>query len=104
MATTDSFIQYVCEQLKGAGVIRSRKMFGEYMVYVDDLPVVLVCNDIVYVKMHDCIEDLMKDAQTGVPYDGAKSHYILDIDDKDFSCTVVKLLKEVTPMPKKKKK
>ena len=44
MATTINFINYVCEQLKGVGVIRYRKMFGEYMVYVNDKPIIIVCD------------------------------------------------------------
>ena len=36
MATTKDYIEYVCERLHGAGGLRYRKMFGEYMVYVND--------------------------------------------------------------------
>ena len=43
MATTKDYIEYVCERLHGAGGLRYRKMFGEYMVYVNDKPVLLVC-------------------------------------------------------------
>lgn len=32
MATTESYINYVCEELNGIGSIRYKKMFGEYMV------------------------------------------------------------------------
>ena len=35
MATTPDFVEFVCEQISGAGDIRYRKMFGEYMVYVN---------------------------------------------------------------------
>ena len=38
MATTKDYIEYVCERLHGAGGLRYRKMFGEYMVYVNDKP------------------------------------------------------------------
>ncbi len=42
MATSEEFIYYVCEQLKGIGTIRYKKMFGEYMVYINEKPIVLV--------------------------------------------------------------
>ena len=42
MSSSLDFVNYVCEQLEGVGAIRSRKMFGEYMVYVNDKPVVMV--------------------------------------------------------------
>lgn len=104
MATSVSFIQYVCEQLNGIGSIRYRKMFGEYMVYVNDKPVVIVCNDTAYVKMLEEIQEIMKDSKTGYPYEGAKEHYILDIDDSSFSKIVVSKIEEVTTLPKKRKK
>ena len=103
MATSVSFIQYVCEQLNGIGNIRYRKMFGEYMVYVNEKPVVIVCDDTAYVKKLEIIQEMMKDSETGYPYDGAKEHYILDIDDSNFSKMVVGKIEEVTPLPKKKK-
>ena len=51
MATTKDYIEYVCERLHGAGGLRYRKMFGEYMVYVNDKPVLLVCDNTVFVKI-----------------------------------------------------
>lgn len=103
MATSVSFIQYVCEQLNGIGSIRYRKMFGEYMVYVNDKPVIIVCDGIAYIKMIEDIKEIMKDSETGYPYEGAKEHYILDIDDSNFSKMVISKVEEVTPLPKKKK-
>lgn len=103
MATTLSYINYVCEQLEGVGEIRYRKMFGEYMVYVDDKPVVIVCDNTAYVKKLDVISEMMKDASFGYPYEGAKEHYILNIDDALFSQRVIKEVASVTKLPRKKK-
>lgn len=103
MATSQSYINYICEQLEGIGEIRYRKMFGEYMIYVNDKPVITVCDDTAYIKKLDCIESLMKESNVGCPYEGAKEHYILDIDEKEFSRMVVSKVEEVTPLPKKKK-
>ena len=33
MATTQEYIEYVCEQIEGFENIRYRKMFGEYIVF-----------------------------------------------------------------------
>ncbi len=103
MATTKDFIEYVCEQISGAGTVRYRKMFGDYMVYVNDKPILLVCDNIVYVKRLDCIADKMKNAETGIPYPGAKEHFILDIDNMALSKDIVCILEPVTPLPKPKK-
>lgn len=104
MATTKDYIEYVCEQIDGVGAVRYRKMFGEYMVYVNDKPLLLVCDNTVYVKMLDCISEKMKDAEKGFPYNGAKEHYILDIDDSGFSKAIAAILEPVILLPKPKKK
>ena len=104
MASTAEYISYVCEQISGAGAVQSRKMFGEYMVYVNGKPLLLVCDNTVFVKMHESIADLMKNSVTGTPYTGAKEHYVLDIDNTDFAKQVIQILEPLTPLPKPKKK
>lgn len=104
MATTESYIKFVCEQIEGVGVIRYKKMFGEYMVYVNDKPILLVCDNTVYVKKLPEIEELMSDAECGVPYDSAKEHYILDIENRELTAKAVEILERITPVPKKKAK
>lgn len=104
MATSIDYIEYVCEQIKGIGEVRYKKMFGEYMVYVNDKPVIIVCDNVPFVKKLDCIENLMKNSDTGYPYNGAKEHYVLDIDNSDFCKKVVAEMEKVTPLPKPRKK
>lgn len=103
MASSLDFTNYICEQLEGVGALRHRKMFGEYMVYVNDKPVVLICDDTVFVKMLPCLEPLLGNNPTGHPYDGAREHYILDPDDRDVLRRAAALAEEGTPLPKKKK-
>ena len=104
MATSVDFIEYVCSQIEGAGAVRYKKMFGEYMVYVNDKPILLVCDNTVFVKMLPCIAALMQGADKGYPYDGAKEHYILDIDNMVFAKEVAAVLEPVTQVPKTRKK
>ncbi|MPW26737.1 transcriptional regulator [Alkalibaculum sp. M08DMB] len=104
MATSVEYMEYICDQIRGIGDIRYKKMFGEYMLYVNDKPILLVCDSTVYVKCLDCIAEQMKNEQTGIPYTGSKAHYILDIDNKDFSKDVILSLEKVIPLPKPRKK
>ena len=104
MASSQEYINFVCSQLHGVGVLRTRKMFGDWCIYVDEKPVLLVCDEQCYVKKHEAIAELMLDAQVGFPYDGAKEHYILDIEHRDIAVAVVTRLAEVLPYPKPKKK
>jgi TfoX/Sxy family transcriptional regulator of competence genes len=104
MATSVDYILYVCEQIRGVGEIRYKKMFGEYMIYVKDKPILLVCDHTVYVKQLDAIKAYMQEAEVGYPYQGAKEHYILDIEDPEHAKAVITILEEITPLPKPKKK
>lgn len=102
MASSLDFVNYVCEQISGVGEITFKKMFGEYMVYVNAKPILLVCDNTVFVKMTDCIKDEMKNAEAGAPYSGAKPHYILDIGNADLCRQIIMKLEAVTPVPIKK--
>lgn len=104
MATSADYIAFVCDQIVGVGEIRYKKMFGEYMVYVNEKPILLVCDNTVYVKKLQEIEELMKNAPCGAPYDGAKEHYILDIEDTVQCKKVIEVLEKTIPLPQKKKK
>jgi TfoX/Sxy family transcriptional regulator of competence genes len=104
MSSSLDFIEYVCAQIKGTGVVHYRKMFGEYMIYVNAKPILLVCDNTVYIKMRDEIKEEMADAEIGNPYDGAKPHYILDIDDRELAGKVISMLEPITPLPKSKKR
>ena len=103
MACTTDYIDFVCSQLNGMGIIRSKKMFGDWLIYIDVKPVILACDNICYVKKLPVIAELMADADTGFPYDGAKEHYILDIEHSDKAIEIVETLLPMVPYPKKRK-
>ncbi len=73
MATSMDFLTYVSEKITVPGEKRYKKMFGEYMVYIDDKPVILICDNNVFVKILPEIAAFLKEAETGFPYDGAKA-------------------------------
>ena len=104
MATSQDFIEYVCEQIQNKGTIRYKKMFGEYMVYVNEKPILLVCDNTVFVKMVAEIKGLMSESDTGKPYENAKEHYILDIDNRELTEDVIVILESITLVPRPKKK
>lgn len=104
MASSQDFVSYVCEQLEGVGSLRARKMFGEYMIYVNEKPVLMVCDNMVYVKVLPCLAELLSDHPAAPPYPGAKEHYILDPDERDKLRQAAMLAEGVTPLPKKRTK
>ena len=105
MATSEAYIQYVCDQAAGAGALRYRKMFREYMVYVNEKPLLTtVCDDTVYVKRLPELAEELADAQTGAPYEGAKEHYILDVDDREKLLRVLAILEPLIPVPQPRRR
>ncbi len=104
MATSKEYMEYVCEQLRDIDGVTYKKMFGEYMVYVHEKPVLLVCDNTVLVKEVPELAELMRDAPEGYPYDGAKLHYLLDIEDRELTSRVIAILEPITPLPRRRKK
>jgi TfoX/Sxy family transcriptional regulator of competence genes len=104
MACTLDFIEFVCQQIAPAGEIRYRKMFGDYVIYANEKPVIVACDNLAYVKKHPAIAQLMAEAECGHPYEGAREHYILDVSRAQHAIEVVVALEAVLPFPKKKTK
>ena len=104
MATSLDYIEYVCEQILGNYSVRYKKMFGEYIVYVNDKPILLVCDNCVYVKILPELGALMSDAERAIPYEGTKEHYILDMENSEKVRAVIEVLERITPLPKSKAK
>lgn len=104
MATRVELVEFICSRLQKLGIVRYRKMFGDYMVYLNEKPVILVCDNIAYVKKHPGIAGIMENAETGIPYNGAKEHYILDVDHEDSLLKVVGALEKILPYPGEKKR
>ena len=104
MSCTTDFIEFICTTLTPLGNVRSRKMMGDYVIYVNEKPVITACDNIAYVKKLPCIADLMTDAECGCPYEGAKEAYILDFSDTRKVRKVIGILWDNLPFPKSKKK
>lgn len=102
MASNIEFIEFISSQLEGLGCVRYRKMFGDYMIYLDEKPIILVCDNIAYIKRLPELSDFMADAESGIPYEGAKEHYILDVDHKTVLQEVVSRLWKYLPYPSQK--
>lgn len=104
MASSIEFVTFVCAQADGPWAVRPRKMFGDWMIYINDKPLLLVCDNVVYIKKLDCVQALLISADCGVPYAGAKEHYILDIDDALLTRAVITVFEPAVPLPRSRRK
>lgn len=107
MATKQSTIDYILDQLASAGDVSARKMFGEYALYCDGKVVGLVCDDTLYVKITDKGKEFVgKYYEEGYAYKGAKVSMKIDedhIDDREWLTELIEITASHLPMPKKKK-
>lgn len=46
----------------------------------------------------------MRDTLCGCPYEGAKEHYVLDVEDHELTEQVLRAAEAATPLPKPRKK
>ena len=90
---TSEYIDFVCSQLKGAGdIIMKKQMSDDWCIYINGKPIILAFDNLSYVRMSPAIDNMMASAWTGYPYDGAKEHYVLDIEHRDKAMEVVHAL------------
>ena len=104
MATSADTIAFIVEQLAGAGAVSTRKMFGEYAVYLDGKVVALVCDDSLFVKPTPGALALLEAPAMGPPYPGAKPHILADglLDEPDALVALVLAVARDVPPPKPK--
>ncbi len=105
MATSQSTVDYIVDQLAPLGVV-ARKMFGEYALYVEGKVVALVCNDILYVKITEPGKMFVgKEYLEGFPYPGAKAAIRVapeQLEDDEWLSELIQITAENLPLPKQK--
>lgn len=72
MATALDYVEFVAENIKNSGIVRYRKMFGEYCLYCDEKVVALICDNKFFVKPTNGGRDLIGEDTEGFAYHGAK--------------------------------
>lgn len=105
MASDLEYVQFVCEQMSGAGEIVYKKMFGDYGIYCNGKIFGLICDNQVFLKPTNAGKSLMPSAQEAPPYTGAKPYLVLEeLDDRAFLTELITRSCAELPMPKPKKR
>jgi TfoX/Sxy family transcriptional regulator of competence genes len=105
LASQQSTVDFIVEQISGAGAISARKMFGEYAIYCDGKMVALVCDENLYVKPTSAGRALAEGCGEGSPYPGAKPHLLIDgdrWDDGEWLAALIRVSAAELPVPAKK--
>ncbi|NOY70477.1 MAG: TfoX/Sxy family protein [Deltaproteobacteria bacterium] len=106
MASDLSFVEFVVEQIQNAGVIRYRKMFGEYALYCNDKVVALMCDNQLFVKPTKAGKLFIGEIVEKPPYKGAKPSFLIEdqIENRDWISNLISITEEELPTPKPKPK
>ena len=105
MATTQDTVDFLLDQLGGAGEVTVKKMFGEYCLYYDGKPIGAVCDDQLYLKPTAAGRGMIANVVEGSPYPGAKPHLLVTPDqweDAEWLRGLVQATAQELPLPKPK--
>lgn len=107
MASHQAFVDYVTEQLRAAGEIRARSMFGEYGLYCGGCFFAVVCDDQLFVKRTPQGEAAFPQLPKAPPYPGAKASLLVeDVEDRDLLLRLTQItcaaLSSHPPTPRRK--
>jgi DNA transformation protein and related proteins len=106
MATAQSTVDFLTDQMSEAGDVRSRKMFGEYTIYCNEKVVALVCDDQLYVKPTEAGRAFVGSVTEAPPYPGSKNFYWIDEsqwEDRQWLSELIAKTEKEVPAPKKKR-
>ena len=104
MASSKEYLEYVLEQLAGAGDVSYRAMMGEYIIYYRGKVVGGIYDDRFLVKPVKSAIAMMPDAQREIPYEGAKEMLLVDdVENREFLRDLLEAMYDELPAPKKKK-
>ncbi|MCI9444753.1 MAG: TfoX/Sxy family protein [Oscillospiraceae bacterium] len=101
MASSMSYVEFIMEQMSGAGAITCRRMFGEYGLYCDGTYFGAVCNDRALVKITPAGEALLPDCPRGIPYEGGGEMFLPDAEDRETLAELVRVTCAALPGKKK---
>lgn len=108
MATKQSTVDFIIEQLSMLRSVRARKMFGEYALYCDEKVVGLICDDRLFVKKTEQGEKLIQGRYEEAPaYPGAKLSMLVGedvLEDRELLTELIRQTADAVALPKRKRK
>ena len=105
MATDQEFMEFLADQMAGAGDVSYRKMFGEYAVYCGGKVVALVCDNQLFVKPTAAGRAYVGTPVEAPAYPGAKNSFLIEdaFEDREWISELIRITAKDLPAPKPKK-
>ncbi|MDF3064684.1 MAG: TfoX protein [Polyangiaceae bacterium] len=105
MASKQSNVDFVLEQMAGAGPVSARKMFGEYALYCREKIIALFCDDQLFVKPTEEGRAFLGKVTERAPYPGAKPWLLIQGDrceDGEWLSELSRITHRALPPAKRK--
>ncbi len=106
MSSQQSTVDFILDQISGAGDVSAKKMFGEYGVYCAGKMVASVCDDQLFVKPTAGGRSLLRTVTEASPYPGAKPCFLISaetLEDRDALTELIKVTAQELPLPTRRK-
>ena len=106
MASEQTFVDFIVDQIENAGEISAKKMFGEYALYSGEKMFALICDDKLFIKPTQAGRAFIGDVVEAPPYPGAKPSFLIEekVEDRGWLSELVRISVAELPVPKPKKK
>jgi TfoX/Sxy family transcriptional regulator of competence genes len=106
MASDQSCVDYLCEQAGLGSALTSKKMFGEFALYLEGRVIAFVCDNQLFVKPTPEGKALLGTVSEHPPYPGAKLYFRIadEVDDRELLKRLFVATAHALPLPKPKSK
>ena len=103
MSSKKEYLDYILEQLSELEGISYRAMMGEYILYYHEKIFGGIYDDRLLVKPVNAAKEMLPDAPSELPYEGAKEMILVEsVDDKELLKKLVVSMENELPQPRKK--
>ncbi|HCW05824.1 MAG TPA: competence protein TfoX [Cytophagales bacterium] len=105
MASDKKFVEFIVDQIKNAGTINAKSMFGEYALYAEDKLFGLICDNKLFIKPTEGGRAFIKHPLEAPPYPGAKNSFLIEdkLENWKWLSELVRITVKELPAPKIKK-
>ena len=107
MASQQGIVDFIVDQLAGAGDVSARKMFGDYGLFLHGKMIGFIADDRLLFKPTEAGRRLFREVHEAQPYPGAKPCLQVleeDWDERDWLVQVARATWDELPAPKPKAK
>lgn len=107
MASRQATVDFLLEQMDGAGFVHARKMFGAHAIYHETKVVAFVFGDQLFVKPTAPGRAFIGIPEEACPCSGLKPHFVIAgdrWDDGDWLSRLISATAAALPLPKPSRK